>query len=55
MENDCANCVYCHYEEDVNYLVCNHPDYDEETDVCPGRYSIEDARADARYKDCEKY
>jgi len=48
MYSSCNGCVFFYEERDVNYRTCKHPDYDEEEDVCPGRYDIEDAKADAK-------
>ena len=55
--NKCSgDCVYDYYEYDTNYGECRHPDFDTENpDHCPGYYSKEDARADAKYKDSDKY
>ena len=51
-----GDCVYDYYESDTNYGECRHPDFDiEKPDFCPGYCSKEDARADAKYKDRDKY
>uniref|UniRef100_A0A6M3LHC3 Uncharacterized protein n=1 Tax=viral metagenome TaxID=1070528 RepID=A0A6M3LHC3_9ZZZZ len=53
---DCNGCVWYYYESDTNWKECRHEDYDiENPDHCPGEYAIEDAKADAKYKDCDKY
>jgi len=46
--SECIGCVFFYEEKDVNWKECRHPDYDQEEDVCPGRYDREDAKADAR-------
>jgi len=56
--NNCSDrgCVYDYHEDDTNYGECRHPDFDPENpDNCPGYYSKEDARADAKHKDKDKY
>ena len=55
--NKCSgDCVYDYYEYDTNYGECRHPYFDpEKPDHCPGYYSREEARADAKYKDRDKY
>ena len=56
MRPNCSGCVYDYYEPDTNWGECKHPDYNEELpDKCPGYYSKEDAKADAKYKDRDKY
>ena len=56
VEMECNSCVFYYYEADTNWSECTHKDYDiEKPDYCPGRYSIEDAKADAKYKDNDKY
>lgn len=53
---DCSGCVYNYYESDTNYKLCTHPYFDEaEPDKRPGKYAIEDAKADAKYSHCDKY
>lgn len=47
MNPECRGCVYFYEEKDVNYRTCKHPDYDQEEDICPGRYDKGDAKADA--------
>jgi len=50
-----GDCVYDYYEEDTNYGECRHPDFDpEKPDHCPGYYSKEDAKADAKLSRIEK-
>ena len=41
-------CIYFYEEKDVNYQTCKHPDYNQEEDVCHGRYSKDDAKADTK-------
>lgn len=57
MQNyDCFGCVYEYYEADTNYKTCKHPEFDwEKPDDCPGFYNKEDAKADAKYRHCDKY
>ena len=53
---ECGGCVFDYYESDTNYKTCKHPDFNiEEPDYCPGYYSQEDAKADAKYGHCDKY
>jgi len=55
--NKCSlNCVFYYYEGDTNCDECRHPDLDAENpEHCPGYISKEDAQADAKYKDKDKY
>ena len=56
MKPNCSGCVYDYYEPDTNWGTCKHPNYNEELpDKCPGYYLKEDAKADAKYKDQDKY
>lgn len=49
--NECIGCVFYYYEKDTNWAECRHPNADvNKPDDCPGRYSIEDAQAVARYR-----
>ena len=57
MRNDC--CWYV-YEKDCNAQYCRHIDHEdsEEDDPCSecrDYYTIEDAKADAKYRDKDKY
>ncbi len=60
---DCSGCVYYRYEEDTNYFYCTNEKQEFEgqvfvlqgDDACKLRYSIEDAKADAKYGHCDKY
>lgn len=47
----CQGCIWFYEEKDVNWRECTHPDYDQEEDVCPGRYDKENAR----YSGYDKY
>jgi len=56
MDSNCRGCVWYYYEPDTNWKECRHEDYDiENPDHCPGEYSIEDAKADAKYGNRDKY
>ena len=55
INTDCISCVFCLYELDTNWSECQHPDFDiEKPDNCPGYYSKEDARYDAKVRFAEK-
>ena len=56
MNSECWDCIFYYYERDTNFKLCKHPDYDvNKPDHCPGQYSKDDAKADAKYGHCDKY
>jgi hypothetical protein len=49
MDANCQGCTFFYHESDTNYSECRSPARDEiEYDDCPGYYSQEDAKADAK-------
>ncbi len=52
---ECRGCVYYRYESDTNYSYCIKPNSVEFPEECNSYYSIEDAKADAKYGHCDKY
>ncbi len=55
-----CNCIYSYYESDTNYWECTCPECEEEEEKerlpdCPHQYSIDDAKADAKYGSRDKY
>lgn len=53
----CQGCVWFYEEKDVNWKECKHPDHTEEDELeeCKDYYSKEDAKADSKYREYDKY
>ena len=55
IDTDCISCVFCRYELDTNWAECLHPDFDpDKPNECPGYYSKDDARDDAKLRFAER-
>lgn len=55
---NCNGCTYYRYESDTNYTYCIKTPFDEERmelSDCPDYYNKDDASADAKYGDCDRY
>jgi len=55
---NCSGCVHYVYESDTNFSYCTHREHPSGSvlpEECEDYYSIEDAKADAKYGDKEKY
>ena len=55
----CFQCVYYRHERDTNYKYCTKDKEGDNNDFpnieCDECYYIADAKADAKYRDCDKY
>jgi len=53
----CQGCFWLYEERDVNWRECKHPKHSEEDELeeCEHYYSIDDAKADARYAGDDRY
>ena len=50
MNKECIGCMWYYEEQDVNWRECKHPDYNQEEDVCPGRFSKADLKLTSEEK-----
>ena len=49
------NCEYYDYDTETGFGHCNHPDWEEDQTICPGEYSKQDAKNDAKYSKEDRY
>lgn len=47
----CRGCIYHRHQVEGDFHSCRHPEYDQEVDQCPGRFELEDAKAEWRSRD----
>jgi hypothetical protein len=56
--NNCACCIHLNIEHDTGFEYCDIPEYSEDQrpeDNCPDYITEMDAKADAKYRDEDRY